>query len=230
MAPGWGERAAQNGGPALAMGRFQAILRCACLDSAVRCAGTVKENVTRNTMGNVLIHESRRIVLPFDTLVEALIELEVKHGRWPANATVTAVTVENGTQEEGQDAARSIVLSIRPPRETATVERIYTLPLIGAAIVNYCLTMRVPMPRSSTKTIQILPEGVALLLENTLMLQRRHPEPPPVKINPAPAAAPIDAGQEGAPSEAAAGVAAAAGAGAELSDAAAQPQPLAPAG
>ncbi len=223
-----GERAARDGGLRWRSSGFKLYCAARALTHRHGAPVQLKNNVTRNTMGNVLIHESRRIVLPFDTLVEALIELEVKHGRWPANATVTAVTVENGTQEEGQNAARSIVLSIRPPRETATVERVYTLPLIGAAIVNYCLTMRVPMPRSSTKTIQILPEGVALLLENTLMLQRRHPEPPPVKITSAEAAAPIDAGQAGAPTEAAAEVLGAAGTGAEPSDAAAQPQPLAP--
>lgn len=229
MAPRWGALR-RPAGLRSRWGGFKLYCPARALAQRYGAPVQLKNNVTRNTMGNVLIHESRRIVLPFDTLVEALIELEVKHGRWPANATVTAVTVENGTQDEGQNAARSIVLSIRPPRETATVERIYTLPLIGAAIVNYCLTMRVPMPRSSTKTIQILPEGVALLLENTLMLQRRHPEPPPVKINPAPAAAPIDTDQEGAPSEVAAEVAAAAAPAAEPSDAAAQPQPPAPGG
>ncbi len=152
-------------------------------------------------MGNVLIHESRRIVLPFDTLVEALIELEVKHGRWPANATVTAVTVENGTQEGAQGGACSVALAIQVPRERDLIQRVYPLPLIAAAIVNYCLTMRVPMPRSSTKTIQVLPEGVALLLENTLMLQRRHPEPPPATVSCAPADASSDAAQQAAASE-----------------------------
>lgn len=129
-------------------------------------------------MANTLIHESRRLLLPFDTVVDALIDLEIKHGRWPTNATLADVTVHDGED----DRARSVVLSVRVPNSPAVVERTYTLPLIAAAIVNYCLTMRVPMPRSSSKTIQFLPEGIALLLENTLMLQRRHLEAPPVKV------------------------------------------------
>jgi hypothetical protein len=129
-------------------------------------------------MANTLIHESRRLLLPFDTVVDALIELEIKHGRWPANAALVEVTVHDGED----DRARSVVLSVRPPNQQPVVDRTYTLPLIAAAIVNYCLTMRVPMPRSSSKTIQFLPEGIALLLENTLMLQRRHLEAPPVKV------------------------------------------------
>jgi hypothetical protein len=129
-------------------------------------------------MANTLIHESRRLLLPFDTVVDALIELEIKHGRWPANAALVEVTVHDGED----DRSRSVVLSVRPPNQQAVVERTYTQPLIAAAIVNYCLTMRVPMPRSSSKTIQFLPEGIALLLENTLMLQRRHFEAPQVKV------------------------------------------------
>ncbi|MGC8520003.1 MAG: hypothetical protein ACP5P4_16025 [Steroidobacteraceae bacterium] len=129
-------------------------------------------------MANTLIHESRRLLLPFDTVVDALIELEIKHGRWPSNAELADVTVHDGED----DRSRSVVLSVRLPNQQPVVERTYTLPLIAAAIVNYCLTMRVPMPRSSSKTIQFLPEGIALLLENTLMLQRRHLEAPPVKV------------------------------------------------
>lgn len=129
-------------------------------------------------MANTLIHESRRLLLPFDTVVDALIELEIKHGRWPTETALVEVTMHDGDD----DSARSIVLSVRPPRQEALVQRTYTLPIIAAAIVNYCLTMRVPMPRSSTKTIQILPDGIVLQLENTLMLQRRHAEAPPVRV------------------------------------------------
>ena len=163
-------------------------------------------------MANTLIHESRRLLLPFDTVVDALIELEIKHGRWPANAALVAVTVHDGED----DRSRRVVLSVRPPNQEV-VERTYTLPLIAAAIVNYCLTMRVPMPRSSSKTIQFLPEGIALLLENTLMLQRRHLEAPQVKVI------------SDVPEEAPAQIDAAPAAGADAADAAEEPfAPLEP--
>lgn len=137
-------------------------------------------------MANILIHESRRLLLPFDTVVDALIELEVKHGRWPANAALVGVAVHDSELE----SARNIVLTIRPPRQEAVAERTYTPPIIAAAIVNYCLTMRVPMPRSSSKTIHFGPEGVALQLDNTLMLQRRHAEAPAASVDSASAADP----------------------------------------
>lgn len=145
-----------------------------------------------NIMANTLIHESRRLLLPFDTVVDALIELDVKHGRWPAGAQLAEVSTVDGEDE----SARGVVMSIRVPGKTEVAQRTYLLPIIAAAIVNYCLAMRVPMPRSSTKTIQIVPEGIALQLENTLMLQRRHVEPPSIRVvtaQPAPGGASADA-------------------------------------
>ena len=123
-------------------------------------------------MANTLIHESRRLQFPLDTLVDALIELEDKQGHWPSKATVVGATIEpaNGTDAEG------VVLSIHRPESGKVIERRYTLPMIAAAIVNYCLTLRVPMPRNSSKSIQILSDGVALVLENTVILQSRHEE------------------------------------------------------
>ncbi len=135
-------------------------------------------------MANTLIHESRRLLLPFDAVIDALIELDVKHGRWPAGAELVEVSTVDGDDE----SARGVVMSIRVPGKTEVAQRTYLLPIIAAAIVNYCLAMRVPMPRNSTKTIQIVSEGIALQLENTLKLQRRHVEPPPIRVVTAPPA------------------------------------------
>ncbi len=134
-------------------------------------------------MDTTVIHESRRLLLPFDTVVDALIELEMKHGRWPAEAELVGVSLRDG----GPQGERSIVLSVRPSRHEQPAQRTYALPLIAAAIVNYCMKLRVPMPRSSTKTIDILPEGIALQLDNTLKLPRQHPEAPEVSIEAVPA-------------------------------------------
>ena len=145
-------------------------------------------------MANSLIHETRRLHFPFDTLVDALIELEDKQGHWPSKATVVGASIDDsGTVGAG------IILSIHRPESGKVTEHRYTAPMIAAAIVNYCLTMRVPMPRNSTKTIQVLPDGIALTLENTVILQTRHEE---LSTLPAgsvsPATSPIAAEAEGA--------------------------------
>lgn len=122
-------------------------------------------------MANTLIHENRRLQFPLDTLVDALIELENKQGHWPSRATVVGASIDNS----GDDNA-GVILSIHRPDGGEVIERRYSLPMIAAAIVNYCLTVRVPIPRNSTKSIQVLPDSVALVLENTVMLQSRHEE------------------------------------------------------
>jgi hypothetical protein len=122
-------------------------------------------------VANTLIHETRRLQFPLDTLVDALIELEDKQGHWPSKATVVGASIDNSGNRDA-----TVVLSIHPPEGGEVTERRYSLPLVAAAIVNYCVTMRVPIPRNSTKSIQVLADGVALTLENTVMLQSRHEE------------------------------------------------------
>lgn len=122
-------------------------------------------------MANTLIHENRRLQFPLDTLVDALIELEDKQGHWPSKATVVGASIDNSDDDDP-----CVVLSIHRPDSGEVSERRYSLSMLAAAMVNYCVTMRVPIPRNSTKTIQILADGVALVLENTVILQTRHEE------------------------------------------------------
>ncbi len=123
-------------------------------------------------MANTLIYENRRLQFPLDTLVDALIELEDKQGHWPPKTTVVGAAIDN----PGEDGEAAVTLSIHHADGSEVVARRYSLAMLAAAIVNYCVTMRVPMPRNSTKTIQILADGVALVLENTVILQTRHEE------------------------------------------------------
>ena len=122
-----------------------------------------------HSVANTLIHENRRLQFPLDTLVDALIELEDKQGHWPQKATVVGATIDRSG-----DGEAAVVLSIHRPEGGSVIERRYSLPLVAAAIVNYCVTMRVPIPRNSTKSIQVAADSVVLVLENTVMLQSRH--------------------------------------------------------
>lgn len=146
-------------------------------------------------MADMLIHETRRLQFPLDTLVDALIELEDKQGHWPPKATVVGASIDQSTTTDND----RVILSIHRPESDKVMERRYSLPMIAAAIVNYCVTLRVPMPRNSTKTLQVLSDGVALVLENTVILQSRHEElstlpagsvPPPASPAPTPKPSP----------------------------------------
>ncbi|HVC31653.1 MAG TPA: hypothetical protein VND24_10735 [Steroidobacteraceae bacterium] len=122
-------------------------------------------------MANTLIHESRRLQFPLETLVDAVIELEDKQGRWPSKATVVGASINNPG-----DGQPGFVLSIHRPESGQVIERRYSWPSVAAAIVNYCVKMRVPMPRNSSKSIQVLEDRVVLVLENTVILKSRHGE------------------------------------------------------
>lgn len=146
-------------------------------------------------MADMLIHETRRLQFPLDTLVDALIELEDKQGHWPPKATVVGASIDQSTTTDND----RVILSIHRPESDKVMERRYSLSMIAAAIVNYCVTLRVPMPRNSTKTLQVLSDGVALVLENTVILQSRHEElstlpagslPPPASPAPTPKPSP----------------------------------------
>jgi hypothetical protein len=120
-------------------------------------------------MSTVLIHESRRLVFPLDTVVDAVIALEKEHGRWPAQAKITSVKLS-------RSSGLTVVLAAAP--KMPPDERRYSQATIAAAVIRYCLRMRVPMPRNATKSVQIAAEGFELALETKLFLQRQHAEPP----------------------------------------------------
>ena len=120
-------------------------------------------------MTNVLMHDSRRLVLPLETLVDVLIEFDHAHRRWPANATPEAARL---------DESSGVVISVKRPGQDVPIDRTYSLAIVAAAIIHYCAKMRVPIPRNAAKSVTITPGGVAMILEGTLFLQRQHQELP----------------------------------------------------
>lgn len=116
-------------------------------------------------MTNVLMHESRRLVLPLETMVDALLEFDHVNKRWPAGATLEGARV---------DQSSGIVLLVKQSGQDASTERSYSLAIIAAAIINYCAKVRVPIPRKASKSVAITASGITMTLEGTLFLQRQH--------------------------------------------------------
>ncbi len=50
----------------------------------------------------------------------------------------------------------------------------YTLPVVAAALLNYCFTCRIPVPRKAQKSIEVMPEGFVLTLHTSAEMVRRH--------------------------------------------------------
>jgi hypothetical protein len=118
-------------------------------------------------MAKVSIHEVRRLVLPVETVVDAVLQFDRDRSGELVGATLLAAAVEPG-------AEGGLSLSLRLAGQTAAVERRFALPMIAAAIINYCYQSRIPLPRTGAKKLEILPEGFAFTIESHLQLPRRH--------------------------------------------------------
>lgn len=118
-------------------------------------------------MAKVSIHEVRRLTLPLDTVVDAILQLDRDRSGELSRGTVVAASVERG-EDEG------VALTVRLPGSEAIQQRMFPLPMIAAAIINYCYVSRIPLPRNGAKKIEIVPEGFAFTIESALQLPRRH--------------------------------------------------------
>jgi len=118
-------------------------------------------------MAKVSIHEVRRLVLPVETIVDAVLQFDRDRSGELVGATLVAAAVEPGL--EG-----GLSLSLRLAGQADPVERRFALPMIAAAIINYCYQSRIPLPRSGAKKLEIVPEGFAFTIESSVQLPRRH--------------------------------------------------------
>ena len=118
-------------------------------------------------VSKLLIYESRRLVLPIETAVDAVIELDREHGGRLSFATVTDARIETG-EDPG------LLLEVLHADSMEAEQHRYSLPQVAAAVTHYCWKSRIPMPRDVTKSIEIVPEGFALALQGTIEVPRRH--------------------------------------------------------
>jgi hypothetical protein len=118
-------------------------------------------------MPKVLIYESRRLIVPLETAVDAALELDRERGGALSRARIVEARIETG-EEAG------LVLAVQHPDALTVDQRKYPLPAIAAALIHYCWKAKIPIPRSGTKSIEVVPEGFALTIQVTDSLQRRH--------------------------------------------------------
>lgn len=118
-------------------------------------------------MSKVSIHEVRRLVLPVETVVDAVLQFDRDRAGVLSHGTILEAKVGAGAEE-------GLVLSVRFSGSNAIEQRTFALPAIAAAIINYCWNVRIPLPRHGTKTLTIVPEGFAFTVESTLQLARLH--------------------------------------------------------
>jgi hypothetical protein len=129
-------------------------------------------------MATLLINESRRIVLPLEAAVDAVLQLDWEHGGWLAEAPLKEARIETGAEP-------GLVLCVQRPEAIEPETRKYSLPAVAAAIVHLCVKARIPLPRWQ-KRIAIVPEGFELVLEGTVEISRYYGPLPEIRAGAAP--------------------------------------------
>jgi hypothetical protein len=109
----------------------------------------------------VKVEDNRRLSLNLEDALEALLSLDRQTGGWLWRATGHTVRLDT-------DEAQALVVQARrsggAEPETVRFERQH----IGAAIIHYCHSLRIPMPRGARKEIELGADGVVLVLSMTI--------------------------------------------------------------
>ena len=109
----------------------------------------------------VKIEDNRRLRLTLDDALEALLSLDRQSGGWLWRASEHAVRLDT---DEAQALAVQARRAAGAEPEIVRFERQH----IGAAIIHYCHTLRIPMPRGARKEIELSADGVVLVLSMTV--------------------------------------------------------------
>jgi hypothetical protein len=118
-------------------------------------------------MPKVAVHEVRKLLVPIDTAVDAVLDLDSEQGGVLAFGTIVEAQIETEPQP-----GLSIVVQ---RRGTDVVERRKFEPaILAAAFIRYCWKCRIPLPRHGSKRIEIGPDGFLFTIEGTLEVVRRH--------------------------------------------------------
>jgi len=118
-------------------------------------------------MASLTISEARRLVVPLETAVDAVLQLDWEHGGRLADSTLTEVRVEAG------DSPGLLLYVQRSDAVTPEMRR-FSLPAVAAAIISLCRKNKIPLPHSWPKKLEIVPEGFVLLVEGSVQLHRIH--------------------------------------------------------
>lgn len=133
-------------------------------------------------MAKVPVHELRKLILPLETAVDAVLELDSEQGGSLAFGVILEAKIESEPEP-------GLMLMVQRRGSESSEERKFTLPILAAAFIRYCWKCRIPLPRHGSKRIEIASEGFIFTIEGTVEVIRRHGAIPQQKGGPAPVAA-----------------------------------------
>lgn len=119
-------------------------------------------------MSAVTIKESRRLLLPLETVLEALVHFDRR-----SNGPLSRGDVLQADFVTDQVNGDAIEVAVRMPG-THDIEWLpFDFGAIAAAIISYCRAKRIPLPLSGVKSIALTKEGVSFSIENQVNIAQR---------------------------------------------------------
>jgi len=118
-------------------------------------------------MAKVTVHERRKLILPLETAVDAVLELDSEQGGSLAFGTLVEAQIESEPEP-------GLAIVVQRRGSLTTERRKFTLPIMAAAFIRYCWKCRIPLPRQGAKSIEIAEDGFVFTIDGTVEVIRRH--------------------------------------------------------
>ena len=119
-------------------------------------------------MSAVTIKESRQLLLPLATVLEALVHFDRRSNGPLSRGDV--LQADFVTDPLNGDA---IEVAVRMPGTNDIEWRRFDFGGIAAAIISYCRAKRIPLPLSGVKSIALTKEGISFSIENQVNIAMR---------------------------------------------------------
>jgi hypothetical protein len=119
-------------------------------------------------MTGVTIKETRHLVLPLQTVLDAVLHYDRRHqGELLNGELMQAEFVRGMPRDEGLNVA------VRSTQDDTIEWRHLNTDDLARAIISYCRSRRIPLPLSAEKRLSITDQGASLAIENTVNLTSR---------------------------------------------------------
>jgi hypothetical protein len=119
-------------------------------------------------MSEVTIKETRRLMLPLETVLEALVHFDRRSNGPLSRGDV--MQADFVTDPLNRDA---IEVAVRMPGTNDIEWRRFDFTSIAAAIISYCRAKKIPLPLSGVKSIAVTKEGISFSIENQVNIAQR---------------------------------------------------------
>jgi hypothetical protein len=118
-------------------------------------------------MSAVTISETRNLLLPLETVLEALVHFDRKGDGVLIHGEVLQAKIMSGSKRgDGIDVA------LRNTESRVIEWHRFDLTTITAAIIGFCRARHIPLPYSGVKSLTLGKDGITFHIENRVSLSR----------------------------------------------------------